>query len=318
MLKRQGTKVAYEIFWERVEKGRWWERKRSISLSLSRSRRRWWSRQSVSQGKQKILSKREPAEQPANDGRRSAHLAGNVSWAPLPRPKITPQFLFRSPHLDPTPAWNIDQLVSCTENILVKKKQDSLHTSTGAETDVRAGMVLHLAVVVAVSLRKNNIIERKKQANQAKKREKTVGGFKHIAGCSFWWYQWNMSSLTRISLEILHFLPPFRDTKTKWWPEMLSGFTFNCKSEERNKKAPAPCYIRRLFRSYFHGSRQTVESIKAAFVEAARGLERKRLQSVWSENRPAQVRWDRRNLDRPGKTAGGARAGFGKNKTARC
>lgn len=35
--------------------------------------------QSVSQGKQKILSKREPAEQAANDGRRSAHLAGNVS-----------------------------------------------------------------------------------------------------------------------------------------------------------------------------------------------------------------------------------------------
>lgn len=35
--------------------------------------------QSVSQGKQKILSKREPAEQSANDGRRSAHLAGNVS-----------------------------------------------------------------------------------------------------------------------------------------------------------------------------------------------------------------------------------------------
>lgn len=59
--------------------------------------------QSVSQGKQKILSKREPAEQSANDGRRSAHLAGNVSWAPLPGPEITPRFLFSTPHQTPPP-----------------------------------------------------------------------------------------------------------------------------------------------------------------------------------------------------------------------
>lgn len=116
--------------------------------------------QSVSLGKQKILSKREPAEQSANDGGRSAHLAGNVSWAPLPRPKITPRFLFSTPHrTPPSPEILISWLLA--QKTYWWKKKDSPHTSTGAEAYVRAGVALYLAVVVAVSLRRHTIIRKK-------------------------------------------------------------------------------------------------------------------------------------------------------------